>query len=965
MNENSGLSDVRLHLVDSVEKANEFISWLGERRPHNALSVDIETGEFPGNPRKDALSPWHGRIRLVQVGDGMQGWAIPWDAWKGVFYQGMKDYDGPIICHNIAFEARWFAVQSDWELPWHQAHDTMIMAHLMDPLGSGALKRLAALHIDNRSVALQGTLDSSLAENGWTWGTVPVNFEPYWAYGALDTVLTTRLWEKFYPTMFAPGAMYSIPYELEMATRRICTRMEVNGARVDLDYSQKKFDELAEYSASVKKWVAENYKGASSGSNIQLVRVFEEQLGENITATTPSGQKSMTKEQLQLFTRDGSPEVQQLADLILKQRKADKLATSYFSNFINDNVGGYVHPSIRTLGARTGRMSITDPALQTLPSGDATVRRAFIPKDDEHFIISSDLDQVEFRLTANLSQDPSLIRLFHEADATGGDVFTSIMRDVYADQTLDKSDPRRKLIKGCVPLSTKILTKRGWLSHGEVVVGDETLGYNLDTGKSEWTSINGVHVFEDADIYKLSNGHKTFYCTDDHRWIADNGRDGARGSKPKIIYANEFLSGESRLILAADAEDGTLDVTDSEAYLLGWILGDGGIRRSKLVGASSQASGSRVGCEVRIYQTKSAGVALVNSSLVDVPHHKFAVTARGQHVWSIDAEYSRRLLSRADIYDKNTFDPWALASGLTLSARREMIRGLDDADGKNKKSHRKNGKIDVAIVQASNSPVAELVVALGYLTGKFSRQTTYTKEIDNPNSWQKNPIKVVWHQKGTMTNQRASLVYESTGDVWCVTTGLGTWTMRQEHDSVPVLTGNTVYGKLYGAGVDKMALTAKVATEQMKAVVDAFDASYPGVKQLQSQIENAGMERLRNEGQGYVKTRTGRRLPCDDDRVYSLTNYLIQSTAAEIFKQNLVKLDQADLTEHLIVPVHDEIVLQANKEELRDVMATVQECMTTRDGWDIPLTAGVDGPFRTWGDKYATGDVSDSVRPSD
>jgi DNA polymerase-1 len=173
-----------------------------------------------------------------------------------------------------------------------------------------------------------------------------------------------------------------------------------------------------------------------------------------------------------------------------------------------------------------------------------------------------------------------------------------------------------------------------------------------------------------------------------------------------------------------------------------------------------------------------------------------------------------------------------------------------------------------------------------------------------------------------------------------------------------------VYGKLYGAGVDKMALTAKVATEQMKAVVDAFDASYPGVKQLQMQIENAGTERLRNEGQGYVKTRTGRRLPCDDDRVYSLTNYLIQSTAAEIFKQNLVKLDQADLTEHLIVPVHDEIVLQAHRDELRDVMETVKECMTTRDGWDIPLTAGADGPFRNWGEKYEE-HSNDSVRPSD
>jgi DNA polymerase-1 len=93
-------------------------------------------------------------------------------------------------------------------------------------------------------------------------------------------------------------------------------------------------------------------------------------------------------------------------------------------------------------------------------------------------------------------------------------------------------------------------------------------------------------------------------------------------------------------------------------------------------------------------------------------------------------------------------------------------------------------------------------------------------------------------------------------------------------------------------------------------------------------------------------------VPCDDDRVYSLTNYLIQASAAEIFKQNLVKLDQADLTELLIVPVHDEIVLNAPKENVKEIMETVRECMTTREGWAVPLTAGVDGPFENWGQKY-------------
>lgn len=129
----SDLSSVKLHLVDSVEAAGEFISWLGERRPLNALAIDTETGQLPGNPTKDALSPWHGRLRLVQVGDGDQGWAIPWEDWRGVFLEAMRRWSGDIICHNIAFEAKWFALHSPWGIPWSRSHDTMIAAQVIDP----------------------------------------------------------------------------------------------------------------------------------------------------------------------------------------------------------------------------------------------------------------------------------------------------------------------------------------------------------------------------------------------------------------------------------------------------------------------------------------------------------------------------------------------------------------------------------------------------------------------------------------------------------------------------------------------------------------------------------------------------------------------------------------------------------------------------------------------------------------
>jgi DNA polymerase-1 len=602
------LSNVQLHLVDNAQKAVEFLAWLSERRPYNAISVDTETGELPGNPRDHAFSPWHGQLRLVQVGDGMQGWSIPWQEWSGVFYEAMDKFDGPIICHNIAFEARWFAVQSRWEMPWHRAHDTMIMAHIIDPLGSGALKRLAALNIDSRAVALQDTLDVELAKNGWTWGTVPVNFQPYWSYGALDTVLTTRLWEMFYQKC-GPDGPYHKPYELEMATRKIVTRMEINGARVDLDYSKKKFDELNNYAESVKSWAKQTYNGTSITSNQQLVRLFED-LGAVITEFTPTGQKSCTKDQLKKLAIDDNKEVANLADTVLKQRKADKLANTYFSNFLNESIDGVVHPSVRTLGARTSRMSITNPALQTLPKGDDVVRRAFIPKDENHVIVTSDLDQVEFRMFASLSQDDNLINMFHIADSTGSDPFTEIGRDVYNDPSMTKSDKRRNLIK------------------------------------------------------------------------------------------------------------------------------------------------------------------------------------------------------------------------------------------------------------------------------------------------------------------------------------------------------SMVYGRLYGAGVAKQALTAGVHEAQMKQTSDAFDGRFPGMSFFQKQIEDIGMRRFKGEGQGYVYTWTGRRIPCDDNRVYTLVNYLIQGGAAEVFKSNLVKLDQADLTELLIVPVHDEIVLNAPRKDAEEIMRIVKDCMTTTEGWAVPLTAGIDGPMETWGDKY-------------
>jgi DNA polymerase-1 len=160
---------------------------------------------------------------------------------------------------------------------------------------------------------------------------------------------------------------------------------------------------------------------------------------------------------------------------------------------------------------------------------------------------------------------------------------------------------------------------------------------------------------------------------------------------------------------------------------------------------------------------------------------------------------------------------------------------------------------------------------------------------------------------------------------------------------------NMMYGRLYGAGNEKMAITAGVPASQMKAVNDSFDARFPGMRNLMKQIEHVGMMRLKNEDQAYITTSTGRRLPADEKKVYTLVNYLIQGTSAEILKKNILKCDAAGLTPYLIVPVHDELVLSVPKAEETEVGRVLQECMTTREGWTVPLLAGAPDTGDRWG----------------
>jgi len=427
--------DTSLRLVTCIDDLFDMKRWMGERR--DVLGLDTETS---------GLNPWEpgAKLRLVQIGDHRAGWAVPWEGWGGAAIELMDAWTGDFTLHNASFDAKWLKVHANWDMPWDRTHDSMIMTQIENPSMPADLKTLSTRYVDPMADAGQKDLKAAMKAHNWTWATIPVDFPAYALYSALDPVLAAHLWSHLRTDLSFPVA-----YDLEMSVRRICTEMEMNGMRVDLEYSQKRFDELKLQVEQAKAWAKENW-GIAIGSNPQLAKFFEEDLGAKFEVfSKTSGKPSVDKNQMELFLHSEDDTVRSVARFINETRNADKMSNSYFKNFLEMNNDGIVHPSVKTMGARTGRMSVTSPALQTIPKDDTMgVRKAFISRNPGDILISCDYSQVEMRLLAHFSGDAALQAAFKEADLTGGDFFVSIGRQVYNDPTFSKKDPRRGLMKG-------------------------------------------------------------------------------------------------------------------------------------------------------------------------------------------------------------------------------------------------------------------------------------------------------------------------------------------------------------------------------------------------------------------------------------------------------------------------------------------------------------------------------------
>lgn len=418
--------NVSVHVPETAADLDEFRQWVAAVSPSGRpIGADTETTSL------DIFSPTF-RIRCIQFGTETDAWVIPVEV--GREFMAAAVYAlltlPSLVFHNAPFDALAIDRRTSVSLEklWPRVTDTRLLAHLVDPRmehegGMGLkLKPLSALLIDPDAPDTQTGLHAEFRKIKKTkhtgWAAIDVWNPTYLLYAGLDAILAARLLPKLHALLNKHG----IPKELgefEHVVARICAQMRRRGMLVDVDYTRELSGRL---SVEQEKYaaVAARYGVKSVNAPAQVAAALLG-MGERWREKTNTGNPSTGREVLlpmadldRDWQRIGARTPNPLADAVLRSKRAGKWRTSYADAMLSGvDADGRIHPGINSLQARTARMSISEPALQQLPSGDWTIRRALMA-DEGNRIVSVDYAAVEMRVLAAMAPEPVMQRAIAE-----------------------------------------------------------------------------------------------------------------------------------------------------------------------------------------------------------------------------------------------------------------------------------------------------------------------------------------------------------------------------------------------------------------------------------------------------------------------------------------------------------------------------------------------------------------------
>ena len=316
-------------------------------------------------------------------------------------------------------------------LKWHGAEikgkifDTMLAHYVLEPDGKRSMDLLSAMYLGYEPIHIE----ELIGKKGKTQGTMrDVEIERAKEYAVEDADITLQLKNIFEPQL-AQKSVDKVFSQVENPLVEVLKDMEFEGIRIDVDFLNKYSRELDEEAKRAEESV---YAQAGVRFNLsspkQLGEVLFDKMKLNDKAKkTKTGQYATGEDVLLKLACH-----HKICDDILTYRELTKLKSTYVDALplmLNPKTGR-IHTSYAQAVAVTGRLSSNNPNLQNIPirtDKGREIRKAFIPRDENHVLVSADYSQIELRIVAAISADENMC----EAFKTGKDIHTATAAKVF------------------------------------------------------------------------------------------------------------------------------------------------------------------------------------------------------------------------------------------------------------------------------------------------------------------------------------------------------------------------------------------------------------------------------------------------------------------------------------------------------------------------------------------------------
>ena len=327
------------------------------------------------------------------------------------------------VGHNLKYDLtllKWHGIDVQGEI-----FDTMLAHSMKEPEMRHGLDYLAKLYLGYVPIATS----ELIGEKGKDQKCMSeVALDKLSDYACEDADVTLQIANLIRPEIEAQGTS-QVCNDVECPLIPVLVDMEHEGIRLDTEalavFSKKLGGEIETLQESIFQAAGHEFN-IDSPKQLGIVLYEELELEKN-PKKTATGQYSTREAELERL----SHKHQVIAD-VLDYRNARKLKSVYVDQLplaVNPDTGR-VHTHYSQVWTATGRIQSNDPNLQTIPvrkERGKDIRAAFVPRDDQHLILSADYSQIELRVMAELSGDEGMLEAFQN----GEDIHTVTASKVY------------------------------------------------------------------------------------------------------------------------------------------------------------------------------------------------------------------------------------------------------------------------------------------------------------------------------------------------------------------------------------------------------------------------------------------------------------------------------------------------------------------------------------------------------